>query len=117
MTKCHRWYSIRRRLESWLGSDVAEATVQDFLLLVTELVTNAYEHGTPPCHVRISRTGIGLVRIEVDDQSADPPIFGRDAHGAASDRGRGIVMVNALASRWGVTPNEWGKTVWAEVRI
>jgi hypothetical protein len=53
------------------------------------------------------------VRVEVDDGSGDLP----ELRHPASDEvhGRGILLVESLATRWGVLPRAAGKTVWFEV--
>jgi hypothetical protein len=89
--------------------------VEDVELLATELVSNAYDHGVRPLFVRLWMPDQReLVRLEVDD--ADPthlPVLGVSRFGA--NRGRGLVMVDQLAQRWGSAVRSWGKTIWAEV--
>ena len=94
--------------------------IQDATLVVSELVTNALRHGA-----RDGDGGIGHDRPElilwardgylvcvVIDSSASPPV--RVPAGAAREDGRGLQVVQALASRWG-----WSmlgvhrKAVWA----
>jgi two-component sensor histidine kinase len=105
--------AIRQRLATWLV-DVAAEVIQDLLMVVTELVTNAYEYGRLPGQVRTTRLNRNVIRVEVDDRSPSMPRFQR-APGTNSPRSRGIALVNALARRWGVIRAPWGKTVWAEV--
>jgi two-component sensor histidine kinase len=60
-------------LADGLPADVA----QDLMLVVTELVANAYEHGIAPRELRVERRDSrGVVRIEVDDGSSGRPILG-----------------------------------------
>jgi len=49
----------------------------------------------------------------VSDQGAGVPLAGDGSTDALS--GRGILMVEAMASAWGVRPNGPGKSVWFEV--
>lgn len=83
--------------------------VPDAQLVATELVTNAYDHAGGAHRIRLAY-GDGRLLIEVDDGSDDPP-----AHRADSAiRGRGLVLVDALATDWGTRPRAGGgKTVWA----
>jgi anti-sigma regulatory factor (Ser/Thr protein kinase) len=87
--------------------------------LVAELAANAATHGRVPGRdFRLTLYVIGdTLRIEVTDTCGD-----RLPHpqGPASDAesGRGLVLVEALADRWGVTPGlHPRKTVWAEVNL
>ncbi|RAS65870.1 anti-sigma regulatory factor (Ser/Thr protein kinase) [Lentzea atacamensis] len=95
-------------------ADLSDEVLGDVLLVVTELVTNAYDHGLFAREVRLLRISEPCsVRIEVDDSSPEQPVLGRsriDRH-----RGRGLVIVDRLSKEWGVIPNVVGKTVWAEV--
>jgi two-component sensor histidine kinase len=69
-------------------------------LVVTELVTNAVEHGKGD-KVRFALTCCesGALRVEVDDYSAGAPQVGRPDQDA--ERGRGLVLVEALTDAWG----------------
>lgn len=85
----------------------------DAELVVSELVTNAALHGRPPITVRLAADA-DVVRVEVGDLGRDLPI--RLQQHAATMTGRGLALVAALASRWGVEPGpEGGKVVWAEL--
>jgi serine phosphatase RsbU (regulator of sigma subunit) len=89
-----------------------DGTVDTAALLVSELVTNALLHTPGPAVLQLlpSRDG---VRIEVSDPVAHgPEPQGRDLE---SEHGRGVMLVEALALRWGVDPHGAGKLVWAEV--
>lgn len=82
-------------------------------LLTSELVTNAVIHagGAPEVVVHL---GDGVVRVEVYDDEASPPMLRRPDTTAAS--GRGIAIVDELAETWGVEPiRDDGKRVWFEV--
>jgi signal transduction histidine kinase len=93
-----------------------EALREDILLLVTELVTNAVQHGDVDSHRSVS---VGIhqspkrVRVEVVDAGPgfhpDPPLPG----GAAG--GWGLYLVERVADRWGVLPAASGSCVWFEL--
>jgi hypothetical protein len=53
------------------------------------------------------------VRVEVRDAAAGPPRL--QPHDPLRIRGRGLQLVDALATRWGWTGDPPGKVVWAEV--
>ncbi|HVA43515.1 MAG TPA: ATP-binding protein [Acidimicrobiales bacterium] len=98
-----------------LGPQLASDVVDAVSLVASELVTNAVLHAGTTVRLSLARTEEGSVRIEVADQSpnrASPRHYSDD-----SATGRGLVLVGALARRWGVDPSEGGggKTVWAEV--
>ncbi|RSO21602.1 ATP-binding protein [Streptomyces sp. WAC 06725] len=84
-------------------------------LLVSELVTNACRYGTEPgdliaVGVTTSATG---AQVQVHDPARrrprhKPPNVNRQ-------RGRGLLIIEAIASNWGVTDRPLGKIVWAEL--
>ncbi len=87
--------------------------VEDAQLLTSELVTNAAVHTGEPFTVRIA-CGDHRLRVEVSDRSATRPERG-DA-GPTDVHGRGLAIVDSLASRWGVDElRADGKTVWFEL--
>jgi hypothetical protein len=73
-------------------------------LVLTELVTNAYQHASGPYEV-VLRCLPDRVRIEVADTSAALP----GAHHY------GLRLVDAFAVQWGVTARPTGKIVWADL--
>jgi anti-sigma regulatory factor (Ser/Thr protein kinase) len=87
--------------------------------LVAELAANAATHGrVPGRNFRLTLYVIGgTLRIEVTDTRGDRlPGIRRPAEPAES--GRGLVLVEALAERWGVQEERYPcKTVWAETRV
>jgi len=81
-------------------------------LLVSEVVTNAVEHGTSGGTVEIMALPAGL-RVEVTDRADGLPVVRYP-----SDReptGRGLAIVDQLSRWWGVEPVAGGKVVWFEV--
>lgn len=94
---------------------VSDDRLDDVLLIVSELVTNAYRYGTEPGDSLLVTvlTTTETVRVEVDDPRRRRP-FLRNESGERA-RGRGLHIVDALASRWDVDDRPFGKKVWAEV--
>ncbi|GHJ01081.1 ATP-binding protein [Streptomyces olivaceus] len=88
-------------------------------LIVAELATNAVAHGRVSGRdFRLSLYVIGdTLRFEVTDTRGDRlPCPQHSATDAESESGRGLLLVEALADRWGVVPGPPPrKTVWAEV--
>jgi anti-sigma regulatory factor (Ser/Thr protein kinase) len=81
-------------------------------LVVSELVTNALHHGTPPIGLRIERTAAAL-RVEVRDASLRPPRL--ETADPLSVSGRGLLLVNGVATAWGVRLVIGGKSVWVVI--
>jgi len=88
-----------------------DATIDAVTLCVSELVTNALDHATPPIELRMARDD-GFLRIEVSDTSTAQPVPRSPEPSAL--RGRGLQFVDQSALSWGVDPSPHGKTVWAE---
>ncbi|WP_329316023.1 ATP-binding protein [Streptomyces sp. NBC_01262] len=90
-------------------------------LLVGELTANAVHHGNVPgrdFRLRLSLDEApGVIRIEVADASAHrPPVTPPPPPPPDAESGRGLLLVDILAVRWGSAPRDHlGKTVWAEV--
>jgi anti-sigma regulatory factor (Ser/Thr protein kinase) len=85
---------------------------EDVLLVVTELLSNAVDHGRGPVRLTVELRS-GSVRIEVHDTAPDAPR--PQPLDPYAVRGRGLQMVEALSSRWGWTDGPAGKIVWADV--
>lgn len=105
-----------RRWASRTLAEVDDGHLGDVLMVVTELVTNAYDHGQGPLQVRMSHTQAPCrVRVEVDDGCLDHPVPATPS--PVTPGGRGMMIVEKLATAWGVREHrETGsKTVWAEV--
>ncbi|MGW6269706.1 MULTISPECIES: ATP-binding protein [unclassified Streptomyces] len=86
----------------------------DITVCVSELATNALLHGVPPGRgFRLSmRHEGGVLRVEVDDSGDGWPR--PVGEGDADESGRGLLLVAALADKWGVMERDPGKTVWCE---
>ncbi len=82
-------------------------------LLTSELVTNAIAHGKGAIELRLKRDGAGL-RVGVHDESDQPPR--RQTIDAWSSDGRGLLLLERLASRWGTDHDSSGKLVWFTLR-
>ena len=81
-------------------------------LLVSELVANAVLHAQGQLTVAVIARA-GGVRVEVSDGSVQGPRPRQFTEEAST--GRGLLLVEAMASSWGVTPTDGGKTVWFEL--
>jgi anti-sigma regulatory factor (Ser/Thr protein kinase) len=92
---------------------LAERVRRTVVLVISELVTNAVQHGGPPVRCRVT-VADDQVHVEVRDHGALLP---RESEvPPTSMRGRGLTIVGRVASRWGVVEHpDGGKTVWADV--
>lgn len=110
-----------RVARSWVVAELTDLGREDLAdaaaLGVSELVTNALLHATPPIRVRIGGT-TSHPRVEVHDCSARPPDL--DPTGLDEDDehlrtfGRGLGIVALYSSRWGADVSSSGKVVWFE---
>ncbi|NEB35378.1 ATP-binding protein [Streptomyces sp. SID14515] len=107
----------RKALVEW----ECEARADDVLLCVTELATNALRHGVPPgrgfkVHIYLERVE-NMIRVELHD-SGDGEVRPADGvPGADEEGGRGLLLVAAVADKWGVGERNPGKVVWCEFSI
>src|SRR5690349_19237090 len=94
-----------------LPDDVDARDAGDLELLVCELVTNAVQHGEGDIRMRL-RIADGTATGEVVDSGHG---FEREVRRSGPDalRGRGLAIVDALSSRWGV--HEGTTHVWFEM--
>lgn len=93
----------------WAGS------AETVAVLVSEIATNAVLHADGhKLRVRVLEVGLRL-RIEVRDGSPKLPIPRRAPSHA--ENGRGLALVDALATRWGVEAQLDGKTTWFEIEV
>jgi anti-sigma regulatory factor (Ser/Thr protein kinase) len=108
---------IAREFVSANGTGLSPETVDDALVLVSELVTNALQHGRPDITIKVvvDPPGIG---VSVDDEGEHVPEVAGRRPADTSPSGRGLLIVDSIATHWGVEPHrhEGGKTVWFELR-
>jgi anti-sigma regulatory factor (Ser/Thr protein kinase) len=96
-----------------MSRQVADGVVSTVELLTSEVVTNAIVHGRSGPQL-IVMVDAGVVRVSVRDLSPDVPV--RRLGQVDDVSGRGVVIVEELASAWGVERElGGGKQVWFEV--
>lgn len=111
---------VANRMDAW-GFAYDSAASETVTLVVAELAANAVRHG------RVSGRGFrvrlvlreGVVRVEVADVRTERLPVLREVPDASDEGGRGLLLVAALAERWGVEPRPGlaYKVVWAEVVV
>lgn len=99
----------RRFVEHALSRWQLEAMSDVAVLLTSELVTNAIVHAQTEVAVTITRDDPRTITVAVSDGSRSEPRLHRHSDDAATGRGLGIL--DALASSWGVLSGTDGKTV------
>jgi anti-sigma regulatory factor (Ser/Thr protein kinase) len=99
---------LRRSLASW-GVDEYDLGGPQVL---TELATNAALHARSAYTVHLVLEPAALL-VEVTDSS--PALPQHRHYGVDATTGRGIALVEALSSAWGVESSPTGKTVWCRV--
>jgi anti-sigma regulatory factor (Ser/Thr protein kinase) len=78
-------------------------------LLVSEIVTNAVLHAGTSVDLRCMLVDHSLL-VEVDDGGGQLPSY--RGYDSTVCSGRGLVLLEQVAERWGVIPTFGGKTVW-----
>lgn len=105
---------VRDTVRLW---GVRPETVDDLTLITGELVANALTHSSSRSIAVSCTLTAGTVTVGVTDEgrgdgsAAVPP----GVPGAEQERGRGLLITDALATRWGTRRTGDSLTVWAEV--
>lgn len=117
-----------QRLDHW-GLPYGSAISDTVELVVAELSANAAVHGCVPGRDFELRLGYDraarVIRVEVSDTHPQRPTANMantantaNTPAVLADGGRGLLIVAAVATRWGVSDRVGpGKTVWAELEL
>lgn len=101
---------VRQTLAGWGAADELVGTAT---LVVSELVTNAVLYGYGTATLQLRREP-DAVLVEVSDRSAAMPAT-RPTHDE-SEIGRGLHIIEAVCTDWGVRPEAaGGKVVWCRL--
>jgi anti-sigma regulatory factor (Ser/Thr protein kinase) len=101
--------AARRFVRSACAGLVNDEVVEIAVLLTSELVTNSVVHGRSAVTVAVSAPN-GVLRVAVTDNNSQRPTL--EPAEQIGERGRGMALVDAISTAWGVTPVGEGKTVW-----
>lgn len=104
--------AARRLVREHLRSQGLADLSDDAELLVAELVGNVVLHVGGTVEVGV-QAGDGVVLVEVSDASPVGPQI--RMFSATSSTGRGLRLVQALASEYGVRTSEAGKAIWVKL--
>jgi anti-sigma regulatory factor (Ser/Thr protein kinase) len=88
------------------------ASVDDAVLIASELVVNAVDHGSPPVVLEVTRTATQAVIAVENAGTAVPQPQPADPD---ASRGRGLGIVAGLAADWGWSASEDTVRVWAAI--
>jgi hypothetical protein len=99
--------TITEACDRWDRSDLAGSAC----IVATELVNNVVAHARTPMIVLLAVRNAGLA-VAVRDESARTPSF-TGAPAPTAYGGRGMLLVDSVAARWGSLPLSHGKVVWA----
>jgi anti-sigma regulatory factor (Ser/Thr protein kinase) len=106
---------VQRLLTQWHLDHLADVAV----LLASEALTNAVVHAATAVRLEVRQDR--ELEVRVTDYSSAPVLSPVSALGLQSlmtdpdleaESGRGLMLIASLAERWGVTPQDAGKTVW-----
>ncbi|MFJ9688024.1 SpoIIE family protein phosphatase [Streptomyces bacillaris] len=102
---------VRQALADW---DMAEFA-DDAELVTGELLVNVLLHteGGAVLSLEVLPEPVRRIRLSVQDRSSAWPR--RRTPGETSTSGRGLLLLDAVATRWGIEPRGEGKAVWCEI--
>ncbi|MGH8891536.1 MAG: SpoIIE family protein phosphatase [Acidothermaceae bacterium] len=106
--------AARRVVEAAVLENSLAGFIDEALLLVTELVTNAIVHAGTEIELRVE-AGHGSMRVEVVDQSPGLITIAHEMASETREGGRGLLLLDALATEWGTRHFGWGKSVWFQL--
>jgi anti-anti-sigma regulatory factor/anti-sigma regulatory factor (Ser/Thr protein kinase) len=106
---------VRDVLQYWQLALPGPEVIDRAELLADELVTNAVVHARTRLRLRLELRG-DLLHIAVHD--ASPRLLRLVPHDPAAESGRGLRLVEELATSWGVhRRRDGGKVVWCTLRL
>ncbi|NEC63268.1 SpoIIE family protein phosphatase [Streptomyces sp. SID9727] len=102
---------VRQALTDW---DLAELA-DDAELVTGELLVNVLLHteGGAVLTLEVLPEPVRRVRLSVQDRSSAWPR--RRSPGETATSGRGLLLLDAVSTRWGIEPRGEGKAVWCEI--
>ncbi|MDL4773842.1 MULTISPECIES: ATP-binding protein [Thermomonosporaceae] len=106
--------AARRTVRERAAKVISDATVLDDIeLMSAEAIANAVLHGSGVTRVSVSTDG-HRVRVEVrDDGPGRADLFGR----GRIDHGRGLAVIDALSTEWGLEQTPRQTHLWFEVDV
>lgn len=105
----------RRLVRDVLTRIGAGHVMDDAMLVMSELATNAVRYGAEPIRAHATVEGGNLILAVQDGRASDLPY--PKVLTATEPNGRGMHLVAAMASRWGWDRSAHSKVVWAEIPL
>lgn len=113
----HTPAAVRAAVRQALDETQLTDMVDDVMLLATELATNAVLHAGTDIDVIIEVHTTHVHVAVADGHRGELPVL--DSTSATRrpllSHGRGLVLVDQIATRWGVTHDKSGKAVWFDI--
>lgn len=101
-----RWH-VRESLTEW--GEVADAE-----LVASELVTNAWKHGSGPITFSLNVSQDSVI-VTASNVSHGTPKRADDSPADLAEHGRGLLLIDELATAWGFDRRGEALSVWAEI--
>jgi anti-sigma regulatory factor (Ser/Thr protein kinase) len=99
-------FRLRRVVADHLARARLPATRQaDFMLAISEIATNALEHGVPPANLRLWTTSMSVICEITDTGQGIAPIAGLLPPPTTQRRGRGLWMAHQLCDQFYLWPH------------
>lgn len=106
----------RLAVSQWLRGIGHPEVTEDASLVVAELVANAVKHGGARIELDLTAQH-NLIRIAVFDSDNTAQDLAPLQPNPSRQHGRGLAMVEHLATRWGRDAATDGKIVWVEIDL
>ena len=106
--------SLSRSTPAATRSTADEQTIDDLLLITSELVTNGVTARGTELAITLE-AHFGEITVAVFDDGPGQPR--PTSAGPRDPSGRGLAIVDSIAERGGVTPDGVGKSVWATIAL
>lgn len=102
---------VRQALTDWNMAELAD----DAELVTGELLVNVLLHteGGAVLTLEVLPEPVRRIRLSVQDRSSAWPR--RRTPGETATSGRGLLLLDAITTRWGIEPRGEGKAVWCEI--
>jgi anti-sigma regulatory factor (Ser/Thr protein kinase) len=108
--------AVARQMLREIEQRLPAQAFNDALLATSELVANAVLHGRPEFVLRIELRP-GVLHVAVTDAAPEVPRLPAGSADPGQANGRGLLIVNEVATRWGVTSRPRGKDVWFDLDL